>query len=405
MRVLLLADHYGDNPDLTPSLELDQEWEAQTPRDRLPSVEEVLSFDMVLVLGRLADHERAMQLSGVLEHALRRGRVVVVAYGAALDGPDEALVRSLAERIGVQRHSSVMNATATHPAFEDYFVSYGRSATFFGDEAENAETLGTLDDGGNSQTAFALPRQRGSLYVIPYHVADIGESHDRLVSDVLHAVVAHRSATAEEVPEHLADLRLPGEPELLKEIERIEAASKAKRQEAERLERFRLLLGSLSGDPLEALAIEGLNEVLTDSDYGAEDREDLSKEDFWIVGSSGDFALGEVKGVGTGVRREHANKLDSHREAHGKSPEELPGLLIVNQFRNDASLERRRQALEQSVVSHLARLNILALRTSDLYELLAYAMEGQSAAELLIRGLRDGGGWLEMRDEGPMVHS
>jgi hypothetical protein len=270
MRILLLADHYGDRPNLADGLTLDHEWEAQAPGIRLPTLDQVLAFDWVLVLGPLGDHERAIQLAGVLEHALRRGRVVAVGYRAVLDGADEALVRALAEPVGVQRHPSVMKATAAHPSFEDFFVSYGRSATFFGDEPLNAATLAKLEDGSRSQTAFVTERNGGSLYVVPYHVADVTESHHQLVADLLGAVEVHRSATVHEIAEYLADLRLPGEPALLHEIEEVAATLEAKREEAKRLERFRLLLGPLSGDPLEALVIEALNEVLVDSGYTAE---------------------------------------------------------------------------------------------------------------------------------------
>lgn len=122
------------------------------------------------------------------------------------------------------------------------------------------------------------------------------------------------------------------------------------------------------------------------------------------MGPEGNFALAEVKGVGTGVRREHVNKLDTHREKAGHGPDELPGLLVINQFRNDSTLEARQREIGSDIVTHLVRFNVLALRGVDLYRLLGLRLASTVGPELLVDALSGGGGWLQVTEETADIH-
>jgi hypothetical protein len=200
--------------------------------------------------------------------------------------------------------------------------------------------------------------------------------------------------------EYLADLRLPGENEVLGTIAELENELATQRAKADKLYRYRLLLGPLSGDPLEELVRDALSAVLEQTDFRVEDRPELFGEDFWIKGPAGDVALAEVKGINSGVGRSEINQVDNHREELGRDTTELPGLLVVNVYRKDPDLSRKVSArVHPNIVAALRRQNVTLLRSADLYALLGRQLPGETAAETLIDALTRGGGWLEVTDE------
>lgn len=198
----------------------------------------------------------------------------------------------------------------------------------------------------------------------------------------------------------LSELRVATEPELLAAIERAELELAGLREQASRLKRFRLLVGPLSGDAFEQLAIDALNEVLAGGDYRAEDREELRVEDFWILGDTDEDALAEAKGINRHVRREDVNQVDNHRAEQERQVEDLPGLLVVNVFRSADSMEPRVIPVNADVVRHAVRQNVLILRGIDLYYLVSRKLAGEDAGSELVNALGAGGGWLAVNEDG-----
>jgi hypothetical protein len=167
--------------------------------------------------------------------------------------------------------------------------------------------------------------------------------------------------------------------------------------------RFRHLVGSLQGTPLERLIIDALNVVLEGSRYTAEDREDIGAEDFLIVGPDGDFALAESKGIGSHVRREHVNQVDNHRSAAGRDVDEFPGLLVVNILLDAKSLDERLLPVSDDVVRQADRQNVLILRGADLYYLVSRKLAAEDAAGELLGALGAHGDWLEVTEDAALL--
>src|SRR5206468_3529171 len=91
---------------------------------------------------------------------------------------------------------------------------------------------------------------------------------------------------------------------------------------------------------------------------------------------------------------------DNHREDLGHDTADLPGLLVVNVFRNDDDLVRKLgERVHPDIVETLRRQNVTLLRTADLYYLLAHQLRHGSAGTILIDALANGGGWLEVTNE------
>ena len=77
----------------------------------------------------------------------------------------------------------------------------------------------------------------------------------------------------------------------------------------------------------------------------------------------------EIKGINGGLKREHINQVDSHRERLGL-PTEIPGLLILNDFSDINGLqERKAKRFDQVHLGHADKLNIRILRTTTLLEI------------------------------------
>lgn len=398
MRLLLASDAYATfNPDALAAVD----FRHVIPKVNVPSPAEVAANDLTIVLGGLATGDSAIQLAGALRQALTQGRTVVVAYKVKLQGVTLDMVKRIVEINVLSQFSASVPVTEHHPAFANYFRAYGTCATRFG-HATEAEVLGSIT--GDVPCAFAFPVGQGALYVLPWHAADLSVSHSALLEALLDAVTTHRSSQEGLLPEHLVDLRLHGEQDLLDEIEALRAELASRQERAAELERYRHMVGTLHDSGLEALVIRALNRLLEGTGYRAEDREDVGGEDFWIVDEDGDRAIAEVKGVNRGIGRPDVNQVDNHRAALERETEDLPGLLIVNTHRRSDDLVQRREPPHPDVVLKARQQNVLLLRGTDLYELVSRTLAGEPVGERFIEALFAGGGWLEATEERVELH-
>jgi hypothetical protein len=401
MAVLLISDLYAgiDPAELTTgaAYEIPEAW--------VPTPQRVAQAETIVVFG-VDNADRAIQLAGALRHALGKGRTVILAYRGRFSDTDLRLYQHLIEPVTPNEMPAGQPLTKPHPAFHDYVIAYGGyGATRFFQMPKDAEPLAYLDDGEVVHpSALAVPVDRGWVYVVPWHAADFAASHGDLARALLGAVAAHRSGAPQVLPDFLADERLHGEQGVLDRLTELSTELAERTAEAQELERLRHMIGTLQGDALEGVVIDALNIVLDGTNYRAEDREDVSREDFWIVGPDGDYALAEVKAMGGGVSVGAVSQVSVHRSEGGHELEDLPGLLIANQYRGDDDFERRCHAPPPNVLSQLRYQNVLLLRTTDLYELVSRNRAGDNVGRLLIDALHAGGGWLEATPEVVTVH-
>ena len=371
------------------------------PSSAMPTPEDLARFDVIVVFASIENGDQAIQISGLLDHFLQRRVTVVMLYEVRLgQGLDTIFDRLLRVRhTDINRGLPVRDASR---AWEEFFRLFGTSATYFPDVVPSLGQIETAQD-GVQPAAFATSKGAGTVYVIPFHAADVSQSCTAILGSLLQAITSDRAEPFS--PDYLDDLRLPSETEVLARIDQLEEELADQRAEAAKLYRYRLLLGPLSGDALEELVRDALGVVLERTDYHVQDRPEHFAEDFWISGAASDFALGEVKGIGSGVSRREINQVDNHREELGRDTDELPGLLVLNVFRNDHDLARKvDDPVHLNIIAALRRQNVTLLRTADLYYLLALQFRDGSAGHALITALANGGGWLEVTDERSQLH-
>jgi hypothetical protein len=157
-----------------------------------------------------------------------------------------------------------------------------------------------------------------------------------------------------------------------------------------------------NGDPLVEAVVKLLREGLGMS----VDDSDEYREDIKILDSKGTpIIFGEIKGTNRGVKREHINQADSHRERAGLSPE-FPSLLIINtHIKNSRTIEEKDKDIAAEQVQHATRNNILILRTLDVLRLLRLHLDSKIESEDIIKLLVESSGWLKVSDEGwEVVH-
>jgi hypothetical protein len=355
--------------------------------------------DYILVVGQPGSVDWANQLAGLIRRYIEGGAVLIVAYDVFIEGAVEVIL----QRFGIEaeRLAEAAPVEAVEESFAEYFDVFGRSGSKVRDP--DLEVLGRAGNAIREMFSPSVVRTRGAgaIYLVPFYFGGAQQDFMRLL---LGAVESHRRDAGDTIPTFLRDLRLPQEAEVLDEIVAVKANLGELTERAKKLERYRLLLGTRgTGQALEELVIEALNLLLADTDYHAEDREDVGVEDFWIVGADGDFALAEVKGTNTNVKRQDVNQVDNHREMAGRDPE-FPGLLVSNIFRGHTNLADRQQEVPEHAMIRATASNVLILRTVDLYNLVGRKMAGSDSGRELLDALAAGGGWLAVDEHGAQLH-
>jgi hypothetical protein len=379
--------------------------------DNVPSPAELAAADVVLVISPVTDAQQGLELAGAMKLALEQGATLVFIYSTRFQEFDQRFISELVQLSTRQLTGSpiaVATKPAPHFAFREYLTVHGQTDLSFYNLPENVEALGhvvvTIQPYSAEPTAIRIGFPRGSLYVLPYQRAtNLWVMLERLVG----AVLEHQEGVHLTLPPFFEELRVPGEEEVLRGIAAARAELERLEDQRESFTRHKHLVGHLSGEQLESLVIEELNLVLDRTGVQARDVEERYVEDFELVDSTGARrALGEAKAAGGGVALNHVDQVNSHRsELFKVAADELPGLLVINTFRNDEMASRRRESVNERVVRHARRMNVLILRTWDLYQLAIRRMAGQDDGADILSALVSGGGWLEVEEAGPRTHT
>jgi hypothetical protein len=375
--------------------------------------DEFVAADFALFIGPMSNPQRGLELAGALKLALERGATLVFLYRGTFEAPDHSFIGEFVQLASRPITGSVVRAAATdpapHPAFRTYITMHGQTDLQFYNLPEGTEVLAHAPIPSPpptrqvEPTAVRIGIAAGSLYILPYQPSS---SPSVMLERLVQAVIDHREGRLVAVPPFFEELRVPGE-------EKVVAGIVAARDELDRLEgqraaltKHKHLVGHFSGEQLEDLVVEEMNLVLSGSGVQARDVEERYVEDFELVDVAGiRKALAESKGVGGGLALGHVDQVNNHRSEFNASADELPGLLVVNAFRNDDTLGRRQESVHERIVRHARRMNVLVLRTWDLYELVVRRLAGHDDSAQILGALLGGGGWLEVEETGLTTHT
>src|SRR3972149_20082 len=277
--------------------------------------------------------------------------------------------------------------TSTRDEFRVYIEKFGVAKTMFspvpGDRA-----MKVLAKARGAAVGVVVGE---NVLFLPFHTTNTDAAGARnLVGLVAESVVAYRQKVIIELPDWVHALSFATEERLLEERSALQKQLVDVDKAIETWRNHKAILVA-SGDLLKSSVVEILERYFCLQ----VDPIDEGREDFKIVGGETVIALGETKGTNSGIKREHINQVDSHRERSGLGPE-VPGLLIINSQMDLAGIAKRLEttvAAEQ--IAHARRLNILIVRTIDLLYLMRRLEAETNRAGAFVSILSRGGGWLK----------
>jgi hypothetical protein len=150
-----------------------------------------------------------------------------------------------------------------------------------------------------------------------------------------------------------------------------------------------------SGNVLKKIVIE----IMQDFFEFHIDPIDEGREDFKIVNEEGEvLAVVEVKGTKKGIKREHINQADSHRERNDL-PSSIPSILIIN---NEMGISGLKGKIESDVpdeqIKHARNLNVLIVRTIDLLLFMSRMENVNDRKEVFLDKIRSESGWINIKE-------
>lgn len=314
-------------------------------------------------------------------NGFNRGAWTVFLLGAVNNGRDEQwrdtdLAKCWLNAFASNVHYHEPNAFVTCKAdeFGPFLERFGVSRTGFW--VKNAHGTSTVIAIAGDETSVAF-EDSGRFFFLPYFSTKLGR--DDVIAAcrlTVEAVLAYKRKHDIYLPSWVSELRFAAEERIQKDRGRLEEEILRLGDEARHWERRKSVLCT-SGGNLHRIVVEILRDFFG---LNLKSREKYV-EDAVIYGDSEEVRfVVEVKGVNGGVRREHINQVDSHRERL-KIDSSIPGLLIINDFMDVDGLEiRKAKPFDQNHRSHAERLNVKILRAVTLFEMMI-ELEGRELTQ------------------------
>ena len=208
--------------------------------------------------------------------------------------------------------------------FREYLDRFGVAQTQFRikDNVQNTRVIAHTSD---TPVAFEI---NGQFFFLPFFTTKNGKAElmDALQSSV-GSVLEYKRKNDIYVPTWLSKIEFKSEARIKSDIQRIEEQLVKLNEEVGKWERYKAILCT-SGSNLSKIAVDLLRDffelnVNTEERY-IEDAVLYDDKDQVL------FVV-EIKGINGGLRREHINQVDSHRERLSLNAK-VPGLLIINDF-------------------------------------------------------------------------
>ena len=276
--------------------------------------------------------------------------------------------------------------------FLKFFEIYGAANSYFSNHNSQIDMRVLAKVRGDAVSIVLSDKMFVIPCLLPENISDRIEEFFCLLSD---ALISTRKKLHVEIPDWVNEFKFETELALLEERSRLLAEAEDKDAQIIQFERYKRIL-LFDGDML----VDCVGEVLRKGFGLKTDTHDELKEDLKILDDEGQpIIFLEIKGTNRGLKREHVNQTDSHRE-RAELPVDFPTILIVNtHIKNSRNLTEKDQDLPAEQVRHAAKTNVLVLRTYDLLKLLKLHLTGQLSREIVLELLTKNSGWLRVTDE------
>jgi len=276
--------------------------------------------------------------------------------------------------------------------FARFIEIYGAAHTTFKDFNHNLD-LKTIATVGSHIAGMIILNK---FFFVPVMIPDNTEERvTEFFTLLADAIISTRNKLVFEIPEWANKFVFDQEVTLSKEKSKLIESIQEINGNMERYREFKRIL--IEGD--EQL-VRTVSTVLSDGFEIPVNSFDEYKEDIKILSEKEELIIFcEVKGVNRGVKREHVNQADSHRERAGL-PSSFPAILVMNtHIKNTRSIDEKDKDIPKEQIIHARKINVLILRTLDLLRLLKLKMDGEIDKNKVVDVLCSGGGWLKVSND------
>lgn len=317
------------------------------------------------------------------------------------DVSDTDLCKSVLNSVRIDSYSrksikGVASVQSVQNEFHRFITKYGVAKTAFQFPYNCNIEKRILAKSGQTIVGMEL---LNSIFFLPFHVVKRDEiTATEVATWITEAVLDYRQKHSVPMPEWLNDFKFQQEIPLASELKATIEKSAELQASLRGWQEYKTIL-TTSGDILKerlVCILETFFNCKVDSiDQGREDGKILDDK-------SAVLAVFEVKGKKTGIKREHINQVDVHRERNGLPPS-TPGILFVNnQMDVDGIAERFATVIVPEHITHAVKLGVTIIRTIDLLFLMKH-FEPKSLSERsaeFLKLVEMGGGWIKASPDG-----
>lgn len=348
------------------------------------------------------DEKTLLEIENEAHNLIRAGKWVAILaqHKFTIDwGYDKTIYHTdLAKKIVKNFGSSISPISTPFPVnetrldqFRNYLKHYGVAKNRFSYDGSYSGGVTIISGEWRKMHAY---EQNQLLFVLPFHSNKKTENDlKKASSSILESICDYLVVKKVELPDWVNEFNFIKEEELTNQYKALSEQLENVENELKNHKEYKLSL-TTTGENLREVVIK----ILQDFFNLKIDPIDNNLEDFKILNEESIIVFGEVKGSKKGVKREHINQVDSHRE-RAEVDSSIPGLLIINNQMSLNSIEERNSTIIPSEhIKHAALLNIIVIRTIDLLNLMKQ-QEKENEKNLLIENIQNGGGWLKVTED------
>jgi hypothetical protein len=261
--------------------------------------------------------------------------------------------------------------------FREYMDRFGIAQTKFSMK-DNIETARVIAHESDTPVALEV---HGQFFFLPFFTTKIDRSElTAILKLTVESVLEYKRKNDIYLPAWLTKIEFKSESQLKLEIQKTEELLVKLNEEAEKWEKYKAILCT-SGSNLGGVVVQILRDFF---DLKIKSEEQYV-DDAIIYDDRGQVIfVVEIKGVNGGVKREHINQVDSHRERLSLNAK-IPGLLVINDFMDVEDFEQRKgKTFDQQNLVHAQNLNVKVLRTVTLFEMMLASEEATDRTEQLL---------------------
>jgi len=283
-------------------------------------------------------------------------------------------------------------------AFKQYLGKFGIAKTYYSKHSIDNELCHILAvSASDNVVAFEFSNYS---FFLPFHTTKKDEkSLKKLLEILCTAIIDYRQKNIIQIPKWLDEFQFNKEAEMKTKINELMKNITSFQKELELWRNYKTILAT-SGENLRKAVINIFENyfklIINPIDNNIEDAKILDENDKIL-------SFMEVKGTKKGVKREHINQVDSHRERNGFS-DSIPGLLIINNEMSINGIEERfNTKIAEEHIKHAKNLKVLIIRAIDLLYIMKLYEEQADKGQKFLKIILSEPGLLTIEDDTPKI--